>query len=183
MATQWRSVTKLLTQHLSSRLAAAPLAGATQLCRRQFSATPTPSQATPLKSWKLGRLNHVAIAVPDLEAATHLYRDVLGGEVSETMPLPEHGVYTVFVNLGNTKIELLHPLGENSPIESFLKKKPEGGMHHVCIEVDDIRAALKDLEGKVRALNHEPKIGAHGKPVVFLHPKDCNGVLVELEEA
>lgn len=134
------------------------------------------------KDWRLGRLNHVAIAVPDLDKAASLYRDILGAKVSEVVPLPEHGVYTVFVELGNTKIELLHPLGEKSPIESFLKKKPAGGMHHICLEVDDITKAIKDLEGKIRPLNPEPQIGAHGKPVVFLHPKDCDGVLIELEQ-
>ncbi|EDV26928.1 uncharacterized protein TRIADDRAFT_54362 [Trichoplax adhaerens] len=134
--------------------------------------------------WKLGKLNHLAIAVPDLEKATAFYRDVLGASVSEQLPLPEHGVTTVFIDLGNTKIELLHPLGEQSPIEGFLAKKPEGGMHHICIEVDDIKAAMKDLvSNKIRTLSKEPRIGAHNKPVMFLHPKDCGGVLVELEEA
>ncbi|XP_028562463.2 methylmalonyl-CoA epimerase, mitochondrial isoform X1 [Podarcis muralis] len=134
--------------------------------------------------WKLGRLNHVAIAVPNLEKATSLYRDVLGAQVSKMVPLPEHGVYTVFVDLGNTKLELLHPLGENSPIAGFLKKNKEGGMHHICIEVNSITDAIAELkEKKIRVLSEEPRIGAHGKLVVFLHPKDCNGVLVELEQA
>ncbi|KAL1924175.1 uncharacterized protein VTP21DRAFT_7210 [Calcarisporiella thermophila] len=133
--------------------------------------------------WKLGQLNHVAIAVPSLEKSTAFYRDVLGAKVSEQVPLPEHGVTTVFVNLGNTKLELLQPLGEKSPIENFLQKNKDGGIHHICIEVDDVHRAVKELTGKgVRALNPEPKIGAHNKPVVFLHPKDCGGVLVELEQ-
>ncbi|XP_043934483.1 methylmalonyl-CoA epimerase, mitochondrial [Protopterus annectens] len=134
--------------------------------------------------WKLGRLNHVAIAVPDLAKAQSFYRDVLGAQVSETVPLPEHGVYTVFVQLENTKLELLHPLGEKSPISGFLQKNKAGGMHHICIEVDDIIAAMANLKAKnIRALSEEPRIGAHGKPVIFLHPKDCDGVLVELEQA
>jgi methylmalonyl-CoA/ethylmalonyl-CoA epimerase len=134
--------------------------------------------------WRLGALNHVAIAVPDLDKATAFYRDVLGGNVSEAVPLPEHGVTTVFVNLGNTKLELLHPLGENSPIENFLIKNKQGGIHHICIEVDDIEAAMKDVKRQgIRTLSEQTKIGAHNKPVVFLHPKDCGGVLVELEQA
>uniref|UniRef100_G1N013 Methylmalonyl-CoA epimerase, mitochondrial n=1 Tax=Meleagris gallopavo TaxID=9103 RepID=G1N013_MELGA len=142
------------------------------------------SQNIPSCLWKLGRLNHVAIAVPDLEKAQSLYKDVLGARVSETVALPEHGVYTVFVELGNTKLELLHPLGEKSPIASFLQKNKTGGMHHICIEVDDIKAAMAELKKKkIRILSEEPKIGAHGKPVIFLHPKDCHGVLVELEQA
>ncbi|KXJ25944.1 methylmalonyl-CoA epimerase, mitochondrial [Exaiptasia diaphana] len=135
------------------------------------------------KLWKIGKLNHVAIAVPDLDKATNLYKNVFGAQVSESHPLPEHGVYTVFVELGNTKIELLHPLGEKSPIAGFLNKNKSGGIHHVCIEVKNIYEAVKDLKANnIRALDPEPKIGAHGKPVVFLHPKDCGGVLVELEE-
>lgn len=134
------------------------------------------------KEWNLGHLNHVAIAVPNLEKATLLYKNVFGARVSKPVPLPEHGVTTVFIHLGNTKLELLETLGESSPIESFLKKKPEGGIHHVCIEVDDIKKAIEDVKDRVRPLTSEPKIGAHGKPVVFLHPKDCDGVLVELEE-
>ncbi|KAI9193386.1 Glyoxalase/Bleomycin resistance protein/Dihydroxybiphenyl dioxygenase [Polychytrium aggregatum] len=145
---------------------------------RTFVSNPVSS-----KLWSLGALNHVAIAVPDIDKATTFYRDVMGGNCSEKVPLPEHGVYTVFVHLGNTKIELLYPLGEKSPIEGFLKKKPEGGIHHICIEVDDVKAAIVDLKTKgIRSLDPEPKIGAHGKPVVFLHPKDCGGVLVELEQ-
>lgn len=132
----------------------------------------------------IGRLNHVAIAVPDLEAARRQYRDVLGATVSEAEDLPEHGVSVVFVNLDNTKIELLHPLGENSPIARFLEKNPDGGMHHVCYEVEDIIAARDRLKAQgARVLGDgEPKIGAHGKPVLFLHPKDFNGTLVELEQ-
>ena len=133
----------------------------------------------------IGRLNHVAIAVPDLTAAAAKYRDTLGAGVSAPLALPEHGVTTVFVNLPNTKIELLEPLGENSPIAKFLERNPEGGIHHLCYEVDDIRAARDRLKADgARVLGDgEPKIGAHGKPVLFLHPKDFNGTLVEIEEA
>ncbi|KAG9341885.1 hypothetical protein JZ751_018202 [Albula glossodonta] len=151
---------------------------------RPYSTSKVLLQGVPGSVWNLGRLNHVAIAVPDLEKATALYRDVLGAQVSATVPLPEHGVYTVFVELGNTKLELLHPLGEKSPIAGFLQKNKSGGMHHICIEVDDINAAIVDLKArKIRTLSEEPRIGAHGKPVMFLHPKDCDGVLVELEQA
>jgi methylmalonyl-CoA/ethylmalonyl-CoA epimerase len=133
----------------------------------------------------IGRLNHVAIVVPDLEAAASRYRQILGARVSESVPLPEHGVTTVFVELPNTKIELLHPLGENSPIARFLQANPAGGMHHLCYEVSDIHAARDRLrEAGVRVLGDgEPKIGAHGKPVLFLHPKDFCGTLIELEQA
>ncbi len=133
----------------------------------------------------IGQLNHVAIAVPDLGAATAFYANALGGKVSEPHELPEHGVTTVFVELPNTKIELLHPLGENSPILAFLAKNPAGGMHHVCYEVEDIIAARDKLVAEgVRVLGGgEPKIGAHGKPVLFLHPKDGLGTLIELEQA
>jgi methylmalonyl-CoA/ethylmalonyl-CoA epimerase len=133
----------------------------------------------------IGRLNHVAIAVPDLEAAARQYRDVLGARVSPVEDQPEHGVRTVFVELPNTKIELLGVLGEASPIAGFLGKSPSGGIHHVCYEVDDILAARDRLKAQgARVLgNGEPKIGAHGKPVLFLHPKDFNGTLVELEQA
>lgn len=132
----------------------------------------------------IGKLNHVAIVVPDLAAASATYRDALGGDVSEPHDVPDHGVTTVFVNLPNTKIELLHPLGEDSPIAKFLQKNPSGGMHHVCYEVDDILAARDKLKSEgARVLGDgEPKIGAHGKPVLFLHPKDFCGTLVELEE-
>ncbi|XP_055010598.1 methylmalonyl-CoA epimerase, mitochondrial isoform X2 [Boleophthalmus pectinirostris] len=151
---------------------------------RVYSKTAPLYQGVPGAVWKLGRLNHIAIAVPDMEKATSLYRDVLGASVSDKVPLPEHGVYTVFVELGNTKLELLHPLGEKSPIAGFLQKNKSGGMHHICIEVDNINAAIVDLKAKnIRTLSAEPRIGAHGKPVMFLHPKDCDGVLVELEEA
>ncbi len=133
----------------------------------------------------LGRLNHVALVVPDIAAASALYRDTLGASVSEPQPLPEHGVTVVFINVGNTKIELLEPLGEGSTIRPFLDKNPAGGMHHVCYEVDDILAARDHLKAKgARVLGSgEPKIGAHGKPVLFLHPKDFFGTLVELEQA
>ena len=132
----------------------------------------------------IGRLNHVAIAVPDLEAATAMYRDTLGAEVSDPIDIADHGVSTVFVNLPNTKIELLHPLGENSPIAGFLERNPEGGVHHVCYEVENILAARDRLVDKgLRVLGDgEPRIGAHGKPVLFLHPKDLCGTLVEIEE-
>ncbi len=133
----------------------------------------------------IGRLNHVAIAVPDLTAATATYRDTLGATVSAAEDLPEHGVTVVFVELPNTKIELLYPLGDNSPIAGFLAKSPTGGIHHVCYEVDDIHAARDRLvSAGARVLGDgNPKIGAHGKPVLFLHPKDFCGTLVELEQA
>lgn len=132
----------------------------------------------------IGNLNHVAIAVPDLAAATAKYRDTLGAQVSEPVDLPEHGVTTVFVELPNTKIELLHPLGENSPIAKFLERNPDGGVHHLCFEVEDIEAAKAKLQGDgVRILGTgEPKTGAHGKPVLFLHPKDFCATLLEVEE-
>lgn len=132
----------------------------------------------------IGRLNHVAIAVPDLEAAAMIYRDTLGAKVSPPQDEPENGVTVVFVELENTKIELLHPLGENSPIEGFLKKNASGGIHHVCYEVEDIIEARDRLRAKgARVLGDgEPKIGAHKKPVLFLHPKDFSGTLVELEQ-
>jgi methylmalonyl-CoA/ethylmalonyl-CoA epimerase len=133
----------------------------------------------------LGRLNHVAIAVPDLAAATATYRDTLGAKVTAPQALPEHGVTVVFIDLSNTKVELLEPLGAHSPIAAFLEKNPSGGMHHVCYEVDDIIAARDRLKiGGARVLGDgNPKIGAHGKPVLFLHPKDFSGTLVELEQA
>ncbi|MCA3631021.1 MAG: methylmalonyl-CoA epimerase [Methylobacterium sp.] len=132
----------------------------------------------------LGRLNHVAIAVKDIAAATRVYRETLGAEVSAPQDLPEHGVRVAFVTLPNTKIEFLEPLGAASPIVKFLEKNPDGGMHHLCYEVSDIRAARDALiAGGLRILGDgEPKIGAHGKPVLFLHPKDCLGTLTELEE-
>lgn len=133
----------------------------------------------------LGRLNHVAIAVPDLAAASAIYRDTLGAKVSVPQVLPEHGVTVVFIDTGNSKIELLEPLGEGSPIASFLEKNPSGGMHHLCYEVDDILAARDRLKASgARVLGDgTPRIGAHGKPVLFLHPKDFAGTLVELEQA
>jgi len=133
----------------------------------------------------IGRLNHVAIAVPDLAAAAATYGATLGAKVSPPMPQPAHGVTVVFVELPNTKIELLHPLGEASPIKSFLERNPSGGIHHICYEVDDILAARDKLKAEgVRVLGDgEPKIGAHDKPVLFLHPKDLHGTLIELEQA
>lgn len=132
----------------------------------------------------IGRLNHVAIAVSDLPSASALYRDVLGAYVTKPMVLPEHGVTVVFVELPNSKIELLEPLGAASPIAAFLAKNPSGGMHHICYEVDDILDASARLKaGGARVLGDgTPKIGAHGKPVLFLHPKDFNGTLIELEQ-
>jgi len=132
----------------------------------------------------LGRLNHVAIVVPDLAAATALYRDTMGATVSQAVDQPDHGVTTVFIELPNTKIELLHPLGDNSPVAAFLAKNPSGGMHHVCYEVADIEAAVARVTaGGMRVLGDgKPRMGAHGKPVVFLHPKDACGTLVELEQ-
>ncbi|HQS46621.1 methylmalonyl-CoA epimerase [Xanthobacter sp. VNH20] len=133
----------------------------------------------------IGRLNHVAIAVRDIAAASALYRDTLGADVSEIVPQHEHGVSTVFINLPNTKIELLEPLGADSPILKFLERNPDGGIHHICYEVEDILAAREQLKATgARVLGSgEPRIGAHGKPVLFLHPKDFNGTLVELEQA
>jgi methylmalonyl-CoA/ethylmalonyl-CoA epimerase len=133
----------------------------------------------------IGKLNHVAIVVPDLAAASAKYRDSLGAQVSEPVDLPEHGVTTVFVTLPNTKIELLQPLGENSPIAKFLASNPSGGMHHLCFEVPDIIAARDRLKAQgARVLGDgEPRIGAHGKPVLFLHPKDFCGTLIEIEQA
>jgi methylmalonyl-CoA/ethylmalonyl-CoA epimerase len=132
----------------------------------------------------IGKLNHVAIAVPDLEKATAVYRDVLGAKVSAPLPQPAHGVTVVFVELPNTKVELLHPLGDESPIKGFLEKSPGGGIHHMCFEVEDIFAARDKLKADgLRVLgNGEPKIGAHDKPVLFLHPKDFNGCLLELQQ-
>ena len=132
----------------------------------------------------IGRLNHVAIAVPDLDVAIAQYRDTLGAHVNPPQDEPDHGVTVVFIELPNTKIEVLHPLGENSPIQGFLDKNPSGGIHHICYEVDDIIAARDKLQATgARVLGTgEPKIGAHGKPVLFLHPKDFTGTLVELEQ-
>ena len=132
----------------------------------------------------IGRLNHVAIAVPDLAAAARLYRDTLGAKVSAPMDEPAHGVTVIFVELPNTKIELLHPLGDKSPIAAFLERNASGGIHHVCYEVDDIIAARDKLKSDgARVLGDgEPRTGAHGKPVLFLHPKDFCGTLIELEQ-
>jgi len=132
----------------------------------------------------IGRLNHVAIAVPDLEAAAAQYRNVLGADVGAAQDEPDHGVTVVFITLPNTKIELLYPLGADSPIKGFLEKNPAGGIHHICYEVEDIIAARDRLKAAgARVLGTgEPKTGAHGKPVLFLHPKDFNGCLVELEQ-
>ena len=132
----------------------------------------------------IGRLNHIAIAVPDLAAASARYRDLLGAHVGQPQALPEHGVTVVFIDTGNTKVELLEPLGAASPIAAFLAKNPSGGMHHICFEVPDIAAAAADLTaGGARVLGDgKPKTGAHGNPVLFLHPKDFDGTLIELEE-
>jgi len=133
----------------------------------------------------IGRLNHIAIVVPDIDAARRLYRETLGAEVSQPIDLPEHGVTTVFIALPNAKIELLHPLGEGSPVAAFLLKNPSGGVHHLCYEVEDILAARDHLiKSGARVLGDgNPKIGAHGKPVLFLHPKDFCGTLIEIEQA
>jgi len=132
----------------------------------------------------IGRLNHVAIAVPNLDAAAEQYRTTLGATVGAPQDEPDHGVTVIFIELPNTKIELLHPLGDNSPIRGFLEKNPSGGIHHICYEVEDILAARDRLTASgARVLGSgEPKIGAHGKPVLFLHPKDFTGTLVELEQ-
>lgn len=133
----------------------------------------------------IGRLNHIAIAVPDLEAAARVYEGTLGARVSAAVDEPAHGVTVVFVELPNAKVELLHPLGEGSPVAGFLERNPGGGIHHVCYEVADIRAARDRLKAAgARVLGDgEPRLGAHGKPVLFLHPKDFCGTLIELEEA
>ena len=132
----------------------------------------------------IGKLNHIAIAVPDLTAAAALYRDTLGAKVSDPIDLPEHGVTTVFVELANSKIELIHPLGQDSTIENYLKRSPDGGMHHICFEVTDIIAARDQLkrEGARVLGDGEPRIGAHGKSVLFLNPKDFCGTLIEIEQ-
>ena len=133
----------------------------------------------------IGRLNHVAIAVPKLSEAAALYANALGAQVSDPLPHPEHGVTVVFVTLPNTKVELLEPLGEQSPIAAFLERNPSGGIHHICYEVEDIEAARAKLHSAgARVLGDgRPKLGAHGKPVLFLHPKDFNGALIEIEQA
>jgi len=159
-----------------------PLTSITLPSSSQTAFSTTTTHHSPA-DWKLGRLNHLAIVVPDMAQSVAMYRDMLGAQVSEPEDLPEHGVTVVFINLGNTKLELLHPLSPDSPVANFLTKNKAGGLHHVCIEVDNIEKAMEDLKAKkVRLLSSEPKIGAHGNPVVFLHPKDCNGVLTELEE-
>ena len=131
----------------------------------------------------IGKLNHVAIAVADLDAAVSIYNGLLGATVSEPLALPEHGVTTVFVELSNTKIELLQPLGEDSPIAKFLQKNPAGGVHHICYEVEDIQQAADKMKAGGARILGDIKIGAHNKPVIFLHPKDFCGTLVELEQA
>ena len=133
----------------------------------------------------LGKLNHIAIAVPNIKEAAEQYKNIFGAKVSDPVEQPDHGVTTVFIDLGNTKIELLEKLGEGSPIENFINKNPRGGMHHICIEVDNINDAVEKLNDHEIAITGtgKPKIGAHGKPVVFLHPKSCNGAMIELEEA
>ena len=132
----------------------------------------------------IGKFNHVAIAVPDVRKASETYRTILGADVSEPVAQPDHGVTTVFVNLPNTKIELLEPLGDDSPIANFLERNPKGGIHHICLEVDDIQAACDKIKSHDVAIAGagEPRIGAHGKPVILLHPKDLHGTLIELEE-
>lgn len=150
-------------------------------------APPRPHNRVAKAEWNttmIGRLNHVAIAVPDLTAAADQYRDTLGAKVGAPQDEPDHGVTVVFIELPNTKIELLYPLGENSPINGFLEKNPSGGIHHICYEVEDIEASARQLiEKGARVLGGgRPKIGAHGKPVLFLHPKDFNGTLIELEQ-
>lgn len=135
------------------------------------------------RTWNVLNVNHLAIATTNLEKCIKLYQDVLGIKTSKSVPMPEHGVTTVFVEVANVKLELLLPLGDKSPIEQFLKKNSSGGMHHICLDVDNIENAIKDLKEKnIRTLTDETKIGAHGKPVIFLHPKDCGGVLVELQQ-
>ncbi len=130
----------------------------------------------------IGALNHIAIAVPDLNQATRLYKEVFGGNVSKPTAIPEHGVSVVFVELSNTKIELLEPLGDKSPIAAFLNKNPAGGIHHFCLEVDNMDNALRKMNDEGLQVLGPPKTGAHGKSVIFLHPKDCLGTLVEFEE-
>ena len=132
----------------------------------------------------IGKLNHIAIAVPNINEAAEQYRSIFGAKVSEPVEQPDHGVTTIFIDLGNTKIELLQVLGEDSPIEKFMDKNPKGGMHHICLEVEDINQAVEKLNTHEIFITGtgKPRTGAHGKPVVFLHPKSCNGTLIELEE-
>lgn len=151
------------------------------LLPRSISVRRSSDQCGP--NFKVLKLNHVAIATADLDKVASFYRNVLNIKTSEVTSLPNHGVDTVFIELGNTKFELLRQLGNNSPIKGFMEKNKHGGMHHVCLEVDNIKAAIEHLRKcKIRLLSEEPSIGAHGKPVIFLHPKDCGGVLMELEE-
>ena len=132
----------------------------------------------------IGKLNHIAIAVPNIKEAAEQYKNIFGAKVSDPVEQPDHGVTTVFIDLGNTKIELLEVLGEGSPIQNFIDKNPKGGMHHICLEVNDINTAIDKLNTHEVSITGtgKPKIGAHGKPVVILHPKSCNGTLIELEE-
>ena len=132
----------------------------------------------------IGKLNHIAIAVPNIKEAAEQYKNIFGAKVSDPVEQPDHGVTTVFIDLGNTKIELLEVLGEGSPIQNFIDKNPKGGMHHICLEVNDINTSIDKLYTNEVSITGtgKPKIGAHGKPVVFLHPKSCNGTLIELEE-
>ena len=132
----------------------------------------------------IGKLNHIAIAVPNINEAAEQYRSIFGAKVSEPVEQPDHGVTTIFIDLGNTQIELLQVLGEDSPIEKFMDKNPKGGMHHICLEVEDINQAVEKLNTHEVSITGtgKPRTGAHGKPVVFLHPKSCNGTLIELEE-
>eukprot|EP00164_Ancoracysta_twista_P009821 GFYU01014629.1.p1 GENE.GFYU01014629.1~~GFYU01014629.1.p1 ORF type:complete len:197 (-),score=51.93 GFYU01014629.1:117-650(-) len=146
------------------------------------SAVPAKLYSTEVQKPK--RLNHIAIAVNDLKESAEFYKNVVGADVSEPQALPEHGVTVVFVDMNNTKVELLEPLGVDSPIAGYLKKNPSGGLHHICIEYDDIDKAVDHVKATgTRTLAENTKIGAHGKPVMFLHPKDCNGVLTELEQS
>ena len=142
------------------------------------------SNEVKIKKWKVLGLNHIAIATNDVNKGSLFFKNVLNLNTSDSKALPEHGVNTVFVELNNTKLEVLDPIGETkSPIWSFLQKNPNGGIHHICLEVDDIFAAVEDLKSEgIRVLSDSPKTGAHGKPVIFLHPKDCNGILIELEQ-
>lgn len=141
-------------------------------------------QSSNSPSWKILRLNHIALGTPQIESASEFYKTKLNLTPSEKHPQPDHGVNTVFVDVGNTKLELLDQLGSDSPIKAFMSKNQLGGVHHLCFEVDDIEAAVADLKSKgIRLLSEKTKIGAHGKPVMFIHPKDCGGVLIELEEA
>lgn len=156
-------------------LKASPLFVAPRINLRNFSTAP---------SWKILRLNHIALGTPSTESAASFYSNKFHLSPSAKVPQPDHGVNTVFVDVGNTKLELLDQLGDKSPIAAFMSKNPAGGIHHLCFEVDNIDAAVEDLKGQgVRLLGDKPKIGAHGKPVIFIHPKDCGGVLIELEQA